>query len=201
MQPLIIKESSQGFEDIIYGAPSRALSNYMADKLSHISGFLNEKTKGFIDRSRELYNQFSSDAARKRISDKILNNNISLSRDSITLLTESNYKNINNVNRRYLMVNPDIYTNHKKGRLSGYSGVYEDVDRYETDVYWKRDYLRVMNGMVTTNSNEERTKYITMCGEDDNLMFSEQLVILKNWEFANKMLTEDIDITEDSIEA
>lgn len=201
MRPLIIRESNQGFEDIIYGAPSRALSSYMAEKLSHISGFLNEKTKNFISRSTELYNQFSSDSARRRISDKILNNNISLSRDSITSLTESNYRNINNINRRYLMVNPEIYTNYKKGRVSGYSGAYEDRDRYEEDVYWKRDYLRVMSGVVTSNENEERTKYITICGEEEPLVFSEQLVIMKNWKFASRMLAEDIDITEDGIEA
>lgn len=198
-RPNIIKSDNQAFEDIIYGAPSRELSKYLSEKMSVVSNFITEKTRSFFNRSKELYNEMSSERARKRISDRIMVNNVSLSSNSISLITRENYSaHLGNYNRRYLMANPELYNLNKKKRISGFNGAYENVDKHVEDPYWKRDYLRASSGLLRkVDNNNDSIQFITTVRDEFNdLAFSEQVMIKRNWSAANRLLVDDIDITE-----
>lgn len=198
-RPNIIMSDSQTFEDIIYGAPSRELSRYLSEKMSTVSNYITEKTQSFFNRSRELYNEMSSEKARKRISDRMLINNASLSNNNISLMTREDYSNnLGNYNRRYLMVNPELYSLKKKNRINGFSGAYEDIDKHNDNVYFKRDYLSASRGLLRkVENNDESLQFITTVKDEfKDLSFSEQVMIKRNWQLSNKLLIDDIDITE-----
>ena len=70
-RPNIIMSDNQGFEDILYGAPSREISKYLSTKMSEAAGYITAKSKNFFNKTKQLFNEFSSEAARKRITDRI----------------------------------------------------------------------------------------------------------------------------------
>lgn len=198
-KPNIIVSDNQTFEDIIYGAPSRELSRYLSEKMSMVSSFITDKTRTFFNRSRELYNEMSSEKARKRISDRMMINNASLSSNDISLMTRENYSaHLGNYNRRYLMANPELFNLKRKNRISGFSGAYENIDKHVEDPYWKRDYLRASSGLLRkVNNNDDSLQFITTVRDEFNdLALSEQVMIRRNWDLANRLLVDDLDITE-----
>lgn len=198
-RPNIIMSDNQAFEDIIYGAPSREISRYLSEKINAVSSYITERTKTFFNRSKELYNEMSSERARKRISDRMLINNASLSSNSISLMTRENYTaHLGNYNRRYLMSNPELYSLKQKGRINGFNGAYEDIDKHNNNAYFKRDYLRASSGLLRkVKDNDESLQFITTVKDEFNdLAFSEQVMIKRNWDLANRLLIDDIDITE-----
>lgn len=197
-RPNVIVSDSQAFEDIIYGAPSRELSKYLSEKMSAVANFITDKTRTFFNRSKELYNEMSSERARKRISDRMMINNASLSSNNISLMTRENYSaHLGNYNRRYLMANPELFNLKRKKRINGFNGAYEDVDKHVENPYWKRDYLRASSGLLRKVENSESIQFITTVKDEFNdLAFSEQIMIKRNWDTANRLLIDDIDITE-----
>lgn len=195
-KPNIIMSDNQGFEDILYGAPSREISKYLSTKMSEVAGFITEKSKRFFNRSKEMFNEFSSEAARKRITDRMLINNSSLSNDVLSIIRVDDINNLCNVNRRYLMANPELYELKRKGRISGFDGAYEDVDKYNTNAYFKRDYIRARDGLVRISKDKDSLEYIYTISEGiDRLTLSEQNIISRNWKTATSLLKDDIDIT------
>lgn len=195
-RPNIIMSDNQGFEDILYGAPSREISKYLSTKMSEAAGYITAKSKNFFNKTKQLFNEFSSEAARKRITDRMLLNNASLSTDILSVITSDDYSNICNVNRRYLMANPELYELKRKGRINGFDGAYEDIDKHVTNAYFKRDYLRARDGLVKINKKEDSLEYTTMIADGlDRLTLSEQSTINRNWKTALRLLKNDIDIT------
>lgn len=193
-KPNIISGGSQMFEDILYGPPDLQLSRYINDSMKAMSGYITDKTSTFFSKARSVYEQFTGEAARQRIYNNILSNNVHFTENMLSLVTEDNYTNISNMNRRFLMVCPEIFTNKQKEIMSGFSGAYEDRDPYVTDVYFKRDYMEAVRGII--NFDDGEMKYITTLENDSNLTFAEQIIIKKNWQVGLKMLAEDIDVTE-----
>lgn len=193
-KPNVIMADDQTFEDVIYGAPSKELSRYLSEKITQASNFITDKTRTFYKRSLEIYNQMSGDKARKRIADRMLINNASLSNEIISRI-DKDASNIGNLNRRYLMANPELYNLKRKGRINGFESAYEDIDRHVQNPYWKRDYLSASDGLVKIESATNKLQYTTIVKDDNELAFSQQVIINRNWELANRLLVDDIDIT------
>ncbi len=195
-RPNIITSDNQEFEDIIFGAPSREISKYLQSKMSDAARFITDKSKSFFRKSQQMFEEFSSESARKRITDRMLINNSTLNVNMLSVITVDDINNVCNINRRYLMANPELYQLKKKGRISGFDGAYEDMDKYNTNPYFKRDFLRAKDGLVRIVKDKEHLEYITTIADGiDRLTLSEQNVINRNWKTALKLLKEDIDIT------
>ena len=194
-RPNIITSDNQEFEDIIFGAPSREISKYLQSKMSDAARFITDKSKSFFRKSQQMFEEFSSESARKRITDRMLINS-TLNVNMLSVITVDDINNVCNINRRYLMANPELYQLKKKGRISGFDGAYEDMDKYNTNPYFKRDFLRAKDGLVRIVKDKEHLEYITTIADGiDRLTLSEQNVINRNWKTALKLLKEDIDIT------
>lgn len=196
-KPTIINGGAQMFEDILYGPPNLQLSRYIGDSMKSMSGYITDATRDFFSKAKGVYEQFTGETARQRIYNNILSNNVHFADDMLSLVTENNYTNVSNMNRRFLMVCPEIFNNKQKEIMSGFSGAYDDRDPYVLDPYFKRDYMEVERGIVKFSDGE--MKYTTTLENDSNLTFAEQIIIKKNWQVALKMLAEDIDITESMI--
>lgn len=195
-RPNIITSDNQDFEDIIFGAPSREISKYLQSKMSDAARFITDKSKSFFRKSQQMFEEFSSESARKRITDRMLINNSTLNVNMLSVITVDDINNVCNINRRYLMANPELYQLKKKGRISGFDGAYEDMDKYNTNPYFKRDFLRAKDGLVRIVKDKEHLEYITTIADGiDRLTLSEQNVINRNWKTALRLLKEDIDIT------
>lgn len=195
-RPNIITSDNQEFEDIIFGAPSREISKYLQSKMSDAARFITDKSKSFFRKSQQMFEEFSSESARKRITDRMLINNSTLNVNMLSVITVDDINNVCNINRRYLMANPELYQLKKKGRISGFDGAYEDMDKYNTNPYFKRDFLRAKDGLVRIVKDKEHLEYITTISDGiDRLTLSEQNVINRNWKTALRLLKEDIDIT------
>lgn len=195
-RPNIITSDNQEFEDIIFGAPSREISKYLQSKMSDAARFITDKSKSFFRKSQQMFEEFSSESARKRITDRMLINNSTLNVNMLSVITVDDINNVCNINRRYLMANPELYQLKKKGRISGFDGAYEDMDKYNTNPYFKRDFLRAKDGLVRIVKDKEHLEYITTIADGiDRLTLSEQNVINRNWKTALRLLKEDIDIT------
>ena len=70
------------------------------------------------------------------------------------------------------------------------------MDKYNTNPYFKRDFLRAKDGLVRIVKDKEHLEYITTIADGiDRLTLSEQNVINRNWKTALRLLKEDIDIT------
>ena len=195
-RPNIITSDNQEFEDIIFGAPSREISKYLQSKMSDAARFITDKSKSFFRKSQQMFEEFSSESARKRITDRMLINNSTLNVNMLSVITVDDINNVCNINRRYLMANPELSQLKKKGRISGFDGAYEDMDKYNTNPYFKRDFLRAKDGLVRIVKDKEHLEYITTIADGiDRLTLSEQNVINRNWKTALRLLKEDIDIT------
>ena len=51
-RPNIIMSDNQGFEDILYGAPSREISKYLSTKMSEAAGYITAKSKNFFNKTK-----------------------------------------------------------------------------------------------------------------------------------------------------
>ena len=193
-KPNIIMGDAQAFEDIVYGPPTNNLANYIGASMRALGSYITDRSRDFFSNANRVYQQFTGEQARHRIYKNILNNSIYLSGDTLSLMTEDNYNNLSNINKRYLMVDPEIYRMKEKDSIGAFDGVYEDRDSYVTDVYWKRDYLEVNSGLVYIE--DDKAKYSSTLVNDHNLCFSEQLIIKNNWAVAKKLMADDIDVTE-----
>lgn len=196
-KPNIIRGDSQAFEDIIYGPPQQHLAQYIGASMKTLSGYITDKTRSFFNNAQSIYNQFTGEQARQRIYRNILNNNIYISGDTLSLITEDNYSNLSNVNKRYLMVDPELFKMKLKNTIGAFGDVYEDRDSYLTDVHWKRDYLEVERGLI--QFKDDKAIYTTTADNNSNLTLSEQLIIKNNWAVAKRLMADDIDITENII--
>ena len=196
-KPNIIRGDAQAFEDIIYGPPQQHLAQYIGASMKTLSGYITDKTRSFFNNAQSIYNQFTGEQARQRIYRNILNNNIYISGDTLSLITEDNYSNLSNVNKRYLMVDPELFKMKLKNTIGAFGDVYEDRDSYLTDVHWKRDYLEVERGLV--QFKDDKAIYTTTADNNSNLTLSEQLIIKNNWAVAKRLMADDIDITENII--
>lgn len=196
-KPNIIRGDVQVFEDIIYGPPQQYLAQYIGASMKSLGSFITERTRTFFNNAQSIYNQFTGEQARQRIYRNVLNNNIYISGDTLSLITEDNYNNLSNVNKRYLMVDPELFKMKLKNTIGAFGDVYEDRDSYVTDPYWKRDYLEVERGMI--QFKDDKAVYTTTVDNNSNLTLSEQLIIKNNWAVAKKLMADDIDITENII--
>ena len=184
-KPNIIMGDAQAFEDIVYGHPTNNLANYIGASMRALGSYITDRSRDFFSNANRVYQQFTGEQARPRIY---------ISDDTLSLMTEDNYNNLSNINKRYLMVDPEIYRMKEKGSIGAFDNVYEDRDSYVTDVYWKRDYLEVNSGLVYIE--DDKAKYSSTLVNDHNLSFSEQLIIKNNWAVAKKLMADDIDVTE-----
>lgn len=196
-KPNIISGDAQAFEDIIYGPPNQQLASYIGASMKSLGSYITDRTRSFFNNANSIYQQFTGEAARQRIYRNILNNNIYISGDTLSLITEDTYNNLSNVNKRYLMVDPELFKMKLKNTIGAFGGVYEDRDSYVVDVHWKRDYLEVERGMI--QFKDDKAVYTTTVDNDSNLTLSEQLIIKNNWAVAKRLMADDIDITENII--
>ena len=196
-KPNIISGDAQAFEDIIYGPPNQQLARYIGASMKSLGSYITDRTRSFFNNANSIYQQFTGETARQRIYRNILNNNIYISGDTLSLITEDTYNNLSNVNKRYLMVDPELFKMKLKNTIGAFGGVYEDRDSYVVDVHWKRDYLEVERGMI--QFKDDKAVYTTTVDNDSNLTLSEQLIIKNNWAVAKRLMADDIDITENII--
>lgn len=196
-KPNIISGDAQAFEDIIYGPPNQQLASYIGASMKSLGSYITDRTRSFFNSANSIYQQFTGETARQRIYRNILNNNIYISGDTLSLITEDTYNNLSNVNKRYLMVDPELFKMKLKNTIGAFGGVYEDRDSYVVDVHWKRDYLEVERGMI--QFKDDKAVYTTTVDNDSNLTLSEQLIIKNNWAVAKRLMADDIDITENII--
>lgn len=179
----VISGGAAAWDAIAYGQQNPVNLGYFQQQLQNIGHGLNEQAQIFYKDAHEIYDRFTnSDAVRLMRS--AMKSAATLFNDNI-IRPLSNIEDIQNASyqmQRWNMANPVIRQLYIDQRCDGYSDTYIDNEPGKIgDLHY--DYRRVMDGVVSSNEEEEYFKtYLDDLHENDrNLEIDEKADILSTW--------------------
>lgn len=187
----IVDGTVDSFNYLVMPEQHPGIQQYLVHQLGQFSNSLNDIGRGFIEKTREIYETVNSSSAIRmakaaiRMAKGVLHPNTILPFNTLNDL-----RSAQPIMQRYLMAQPYIRELYHQQRCDGFSDTYVDVEPGKVgEAHY--DYRRVMNGIVTeqvTEDGEDTWSYVTYVDTlkegDRELVIEEQAAILHNWEIA-----------------
>ena len=100
--------------------------------------------------------------------------------------------------QQYVMANPKLISEYRIGNICGYEGSYVDLEP-SVDPLWREDYLNAIDGIVMEKDDEDYWyEVVTATTEDslEHLTIDQQVMVMDNWNIANRLLRKGKDPTK-----
>ena len=198
------------FNLLVYPEQSSSIQQYIQHQLqtfsSQVSGAVNSYAQTFVDRAKELYDQYNNSAviqaarATLRAASAVFHPNSIVMFDSLESLQAASP-----LMQRYLMADPVVRQYYFDQRIDGYSDTYKNLHgKVSGDQHY--DFRRVTDGVVFTEQeyaelhgkdyDEHDSQYgwisvsysEDMLGGDRELKTFEQHDILSDWQLQRAFL-------------
>lgn len=198
------------FNLLVYPEQSSSIQQYIQHQLqtfsSQVSGAVNSYAQTFVDRAKELYDQYNNSAviqaarATLRAASAVFHPNSIVMFDSLESLQAASP-----LMQRYLMADPVVRQYYFDQRIDGYSDTYKNLHgKVSGDQHY--DFRRVTDGVVFTeqeyaelhgkdyDENDSQYGWISvsysedMLGGDRELKTFEQHDILSDWQLQRAFL-------------
>lgn len=187
------------FNALMYGPKHPGTMQFLQNQVQQISDFsttLTDAGRGFVANARRLYDELHSDEALRLARAAVRRIGNVFQRDEIKSIWElAQLQNAPLTMQRWIMAEPTVRELYHQQRCDGYSDTYVDMYPGEVkDAHY--DYRRVMNGVVTEDS-DGASKFTIFLDElvegDRELTFDEKIDILNTWDIVSSLIKEGSD--------
>ncbi|MDD2879631.1 MAG: hypothetical protein PHQ58_04275 [Rhodoferax sp.] len=176
--------AADAFDALVYPQQHPGTVQFLQNQVSSLTHTLTDAGRAFMQRSRDVFEQYNSSAALKFARDVMQAVKGAFSVPCIKPLWEmEELQNADLLMQRWIMANPSVRTLYHAQRCDGYSDTYMDMapGLKAEDHY---DYRRVMDGVFVYDDNGDwkSTQYLDQLVEGDrDLLFEEKVDILNTW--------------------
>jgi hypothetical protein len=183
----------------IYGEPHQSTVDYLREKVERYASRARDVFGGFFEDSREVFERYNGDAARRRIRARVRKTGDVFKRDVIRpLRTLEDIQHAKPTMQRYVMANIMVRMAEEAQQIDGYS------DSYRNEFVGRRgfkdpDYMRVIDGIIfdedrfgVTVSDDPENAWVACQNlfedEERDLDVVEQADILSTWDIVEMHL-------------
>jgi len=196
----VMDGGTEAFNNMVDSSYDPKVLNFIQNGYQKFANVLSTGYESFMDRSKSLYEEYNGADVIQRAK-SMLYNISGIGDNTIRYLDADNIYNPNDVMKRYIMAQPDIYKLNQTESCNAYSGIYVDVDPCALNYQQHVDYTRVMNGVTQYDTTEESNIREDLIYYEDNLdipelHFIEQTAILNTWDRARELMNDDLDPTD-----
>lgn len=191
MIPVAVGSSDQ-FEALAFGQKHPGTLNFLQNQISNIqnmSSVFTDAGKMFISAATDMYNQYNSSEALRRVEAAVRKVSHVFQTNTIRSIWEiGDFQQAPIIMQRYILAEPTVRQMYLDQRCDGYSNTYVNVhgNDIKDDHY---DYRRVMDGIVQDYVDDDGVTdwtasfYIEDLIEGDRkLSVEEQCCIIDTWE-------------------
>ncbi|QVD49136.1 hypothetical protein LUCX_66 [Xanthomonas phage vB_XciM_LucasX] len=189
--PIVIDGDARTFRAAAYGRPHEGTVRFLQRQFEDPSLALRVADTSFLDRARAMFDDNYGDEAMARI--EAVRNRLRRSWNPNTIFrleTVEEFQQANPLMQRWVMAQPFVRQQFKRGAVSGYLGSYVDLDaKFSGKDHY--DWRRAMSGMAVYD--DENGWLATTYGDeelegDEPLSFEDKLHIQDTWEMAEYYL-------------
>jgi len=148
----------------------------------------------FINKVQQIKNYFNNNTTLRKLRSVLTRSEAVVNPDAIHILGMSNLHNPSLRMRTYLMANPTMFRQFRKGRLVAYNDEWKQNEIY-TPPTWRREYMEVVDGLVRWKKGEDEGYTEHMIGEENRLTFEEQVIVKNAWDLMESLLANGVDPT------
>jgi hypothetical protein len=183
--------AAAAFDSLVYGETHPGTMQFLQNQISNIGDSLSEAGRSFLEKGRDLFEQYHSSAALQFARETVKKVKGAFETKYICSIWDmKGFQSAPMVMQRWVMANPVVREMYHAQRCDGYSDTYIDV--HEKDIGEKHyDYRRVMDGVLVFDEKDHyhSTHYLDELIEGDrDLLHSEKNDILKTWDALEYLL-------------
>ena len=188
---------ADGFDAIIYGAPSKNTLDYLQSNISEVYNAVGQAGAAFVDKAKGIYDRFNSSQALHNMKSLIYSAGTHVNGNVILPLDINNPYNINDAGKRYMMINPVIHELNTRQQISAYDDNYFSIEKSFDNLEENIDYMDVMNG-----ANEDVLTFYTYGDVEGHepLDDFDQMTVRDSWDDAEYWIEKGIDPTSEDYE-
>ena len=149
----------------------------------------------FVNKVREIKNYFNNNATIRKLRSVLTRSETVISPDSLHRISTSNLHNPSLRMRGYLVANPRVFNQVRKGRLVAYNDEWAK-NEMDTPAEWRREYMEVVDGIVRWENDNDEGYTEHMVGRDNRLNFEEQIIINDAWNLYEGLMAKGLDPTD-----
>lgn len=176
--------AADAFDALVYPQQHPDTVRFLQNQVSNIANTLTDAGRAFMQRSREVFEQYNSSAAMRFAREVMQSVKGAFETPCIKpLWTVNEMQNASLLMQRWIMANPTVRKMYHAQRCDGYSDTYVDMapgvigeDHY--------DWRRVMDGAIVFDEDGDwkSTQYLDELIEGDrDLLHEEKVDILNTW--------------------
>lgn len=178
---------------LLYGAPSERTRNYFQNELNTLSSVLTPNHWA-VDTFKNAYDHYYSQQAVDE-AQMHLSQSASQFRDDIIHSISYDKYTPNLLTQRYIMACPEVWDLKMKGLSNDFNMQYRDPEPWVKDIYWRNDYIDIMDGVLTFDK-EGNGYYVNYVREETSMLSKvEKDIIYNNWMVVRDLLANDEDPT------
>jgi len=195
VQPVVVNDVDMAMSMAVNPFIPPEVTAYIENSHREFAERVGNFSNALVQKVQQIKNYFNNNETLRKLRSILTRSEAVVNPDAIHILGMSNIHNPSLRMRNYIMANPRLFRQFRKGRLVAYNDEWKQ-DELDTPATWRREYMEVVDGLVRWKKGEDEGFTEHMIGEENRLTFEEQVIVKNAWDLMESLLANGVDPTD-----